>query len=121
MRTCSNCGAEQPDIQFQIYRTNKDGTVDYYSKECRTCANITKRIVQKLKAHNPPPPNPSPCDCCGCVRKLQADHNHKTGKFNSYICRKCNVGLGMFNDSEAGLLQAIDYLQRAEWRPSMND
>lgn len=42
---------------------------------------------------------------------LYIDHNHKTGKVRGLLCRKCNIGLGCFDDELSILLQAADYLK----------
>lgn len=38
------------------------------------------------------------------------DHNHATGEFRDYICRRCNNGLGQFKDSPLLLRKAVEYL-----------
>lgn len=55
------------------------------------------------------------CEICGrpFITRSHAclDHNHHTGKFRSLLCSKCNVGLGMFDDSPRLLRLAALYLK----------
>jgi len=39
------------------------------------------------------------------------DHCHKTGKVRGLLCRKCNYGLGCFEDDVKLLKKVIDYLK----------
>ena len=51
--------------------------------------------------------------CAICLEphvKLSIDHCHKTGKVRGLLCKKCNLVLGMVNDSEEILLSAMNYL-----------
>lgn len=40
--------------------------------------------------------------CLGLVEdkgmKLCLDHNHNTNEFRGWICRECNIGLGLLGD-----------------------
>lgn len=63
--------------------------------------------------------NRGPCQICGHVpepgRKSNAwDHDHATGKFRGWLCRRCNVGLGYFKDSVDHMQKAIDYLNKSK-------
>lgn len=39
------------------------------------------------------------------------DHNHTTGKVQSLLCRRCNLGLGNFKESPELLVRAAEYLK----------
>jgi hypothetical protein len=114
MRHCDVCKQERLDIEFAIYRTNKAATRRYYSRMCRTCGSLVSKERQALKEEHPPPPSGTPCDCCGKIDRLFIDHDHATGAWRGWLCRSCNVGLGMPGDCEEGILQALSYLQRAD-------
>jgi len=45
----------------------------------------------------------SSLDCC-------VDHCHTTKKFRGLLCRKCNIGLGMFGDKLELIEKAKEYL-----------
>ena len=50
------------------------------------------------------------------VAEAKVDHCHTTGKVRGLLCNTCNLGLGLFKDSEENLANAIQYLaaSRAE-------
>lgn len=46
--------------------------------------------------------------------RLSVDHDHKTKTIRGLLCHKCNVGLGLFRDSETYLQNALAYLKTAK-------
>lgn len=46
------------------------------------------------------------------TKRFALDHCHKTNKIRGFLCRKCNVALGSFDDSVKLLKSAIRYLKR---------
>jgi hypothetical protein len=61
------------------------------------------------------PARPADQKCAICHRidkQLVLDHDHQSGKFRGYICRSCNLGLGMLGDNLDALHRVIAYLER---------
>jgi hypothetical protein len=114
MRTCVVCKKDRTEIDFAIFRTSKSGMRNYYNRACRECNGETRRVVKELKAKHPTPPSGSSCECCGRITTLWLDHSHASGEFRGFVCRNCNVGMGMLGDSTPGLQRALSYLQRCE-------
>lgn len=58
------------------------------------------------------------CEICGKQpdKSLHLDHCHKTNNFRGSLCLKCNVALGLLDDSKDSLINAIAYLEKAESR-----
>jgi hypothetical protein len=51
------------------------------------------------------------CAICTRKRKLEVDHDHKTGRVRGLLCNPCNVLLGSVNDNPFLFILAISYLQ----------
>lgn len=56
------------------------------------------------------------CAICGEIftkpSNAYTDHDHKTDEIRGLLCRKCNFGIGLFNDNPELLMNAIRYLQK---------
>ena len=61
-------------------------------------------------------PKPESCELCGRLaigdREMHFDHCHTSGQFRGWICRYCNVVLGMVDDDPAWLRKIADYAER---------
>jgi len=55
------------------------------------------------------------CAICGnsftSASDAYTDHNHETDEIRGLLCRKCNFGIGLFNDNPKLLMEAIKYLK----------
>jgi len=39
------------------------------------------------------------------------DHNHKTGEIRGLLCKRCNIGIGLFDDNHELLNNTVKYLK----------
>ena len=53
---------------------------------------------------------PLTCELCDRTARLCYDHDHKTGRFRGWLCGRCNLGLGSFEDNPELLRRAINYI-----------
>ena len=87
---------------------------------CKNCARRQMAIRKKLDVEHPRPPSgTTPCQICGRVSKLNLDHCHSTGKFRGYLCRECNLGIGLLGDNSKNIRSALEYMEVFEY--SNND
>jgi hypothetical protein len=117
-KTCGICLVNLPLAMF-----GTDGGAKYLRYECKPCAKKQAKLVRDLKKNNPPAAEDHRCPICNRNKQeIQghslkqkgwcADHDHSTGKFRDWICHKCNLGLGNFNDIPERLLNALKYLEK---------
>ena len=60
-------------------------------------------------------PCPNACESCGHPPRgttdgLVLDHDHTTGAFRGWLCRNCNIGLGMLGDTREAVMALLAYL-----------
>lgn len=114
MKTCSDCGIEQPLSNFYTSGLLVSGKprIKPYCKGCSLARNrlvigASKEIVDKLiDAQNN--------RCAICEKKLGkrfcVDHDHATGKVRGILCYRCNTGIGLLGDNADGIKKALEYL-----------
>ncbi len=109
--------------------------ISNFSKECGNkirshCKSCDKKVA-KVRAHlrkiTPPPTSDYVCPICKRnemeikstmqymtrnVPVWSCDHDHGTDQFRAWLCNKCNLGLGNFNDDIELLKNCIAYLEK---------
>lgn len=54
---------------------------------------------------------PEQCEICGSIGNICFDHDHSTGLFRGWICRRCNLTLGLVKDNQELLFNLAKYLE----------
>ena len=121
---CSGpCEKDRPITDFGLHSGTYDG-LQSWCRECRTKHSRGQRLKAKfgiteleyntmLEAQN------GVCAICGQSETrikfgrptmLAVDHNHKTGKVRQLICSKCNMAIGLIDESPTRCDRIRDYL-----------
>lgn len=132
LHQCSRCRASKSESEFH---KGKKGRPSGYCKSCAYEYNKERRLADP-KAHALSQRknrygltdeqvaallSSGRCDLCRKPSaKLHIDHDHaccpglrSCGRcIRGALCVRCNIGLGIFGDTEEGLERAIDYLQK---------
>ena len=106
---CSKCKQYRPVNEFHKYNGSYTGLQPY----CKPCGKSYNAQLKAAKKNAPPK-----TDCCVCGankndHKIRLDHDHETGVFRGWLCHRCNLALGMMDDSVEKLLSAVNYLSTA--------
>lgn len=126
-KVCIHCGKEKPARLFTIHKSNRfdherrrttcnpcrrrlPGSLRYSQKYSRITA-MQKREADALFRDEM---GLTACQICGHEDDLHVDHVHETGELRGLLCRRCNVGIGFFQDDIDRLRCAITYLQRGK-------
>lgn len=135
-KVCNKCGRELPLDAFWKATASPDGHI-YHCKECGSILNkaAKRNSIDRWKKHIREKFNLSEeeytkllerqngvCAICGqpenstfkgSIKRLAVDHDHETGRVRGLLCRRCNLGVGYFNDDKELLFKVIDYLGKA--------
>ena len=103
----------------KLYRRDNPAKVEEYRRQYRA-TNRNKVLLAKygltgvewdamLAAQG------GKCAICGSSEprgnRWHTDHDHDAGTVRGILCHLCNVGIGCFQDSPAGLIAAAEYLR----------
>lgn len=123
---CSKCGTELTEANA----TRRSGS-DVWRSHCDPCRAATRRAAHDASEDAKRIMlDRQVCDICGqperetrggVVRKLNKDHNHRTGEWRGLLCSRCNQGIGKFSDNIALLKRAIEYLENPPGLVLVND
>jgi len=113
-KICTSCKLDTPITEFAPSKYQRDGRASW----CIRCLSIAK-----LKSsYNLTPDDfiamsesqDGKCAICGDIgnRRLDVDHDHKTGKIRGLLCTSCNNMLGRAKDNIETLKSAIIYLYK---------
>lgn len=113
--TCSECRQTQDLKNFYIQP--KTQRVHNLCHPCRSMYMTAYRYGITLEAYKSYLKRAKVEGCAICRKLCEAyvmDHDHKTGKLRSLICRECNTLIGLAKEDTKTLSEAICYL--ATWR-----
>lgn len=115
MKLCQKCKELKPLEDYGKDKQKADGL----TSRCKTCrmedALLSRYGVTMDEFEALVEKQNGVCAICGKYEAvLSVDHNHTTGKVRGLLCRQCNRGLGLLQDSEYVLSKALQYLQESE-------
>jgi hypothetical protein len=113
MTGCRDCGdiLIKENMTYAYFR--KDGT-KVPKSICKGCTTKQRNVRAELERDNPHPREGSACQCCNKIARLNLDHCHASNRFRGWLCRECNLSIGLLGDSRKGVCQALVYLLNAE-------
>jgi len=128
--SCSVCKRKLPSSYFQHYRTRfkRNGMRLRVNTNCSDCSKKESAVLAKIRKDNPAPDYLTECSQCnktvyeksedipegvdGTNGPWQCDHDHKTGEFRGYCCKKCNVGTGLIGDDVKYFENALQHKKK---------
>ena len=113
---CTKCGKEYSNVHFGWVKRGENGDYSINTKVCKTCVNKNSSLVYHLRKIYLPPTDSKCYNCRKVTKRLNLDHDYKTGHFRGYLCGECNTGIGKLGDNKAGLIRALKYLEKAKVR-----
>jgi hypothetical protein len=102
---CTECFIPDSRAQYAKYekRTMTDEQRD--QRRARVWGLTVEDAVSILEAQG------GVCAICQKeMDKYDTDHDHVTGAIRGFLCRKCNLALGLFGDDVEVLRRAVAYL-----------
>ena len=120
-KCCSKCKQNLPN-NFKFFgrnaRRSGDDVKTLTNHICRECESYQHKVVRHIR--KTAPPTPENCECCSIpfssIKNLDIhlDHCHEEETFRGWLCKNCNIGIGMLGDDVKGVTRALKYLKRHE-------
>ena len=128
MKKCYKCGVVKNIGEFYKNKSKKDG-LDNRCKECsrkhhrgyqakngdahsgyqrKWKYGLSEEILQLLIK------NEIPCMTCGSKENVCVDHCHETGIIRGFLCRNCNISLGMMKENSNNIERLAKYAKMCE-------
>lgn len=115
-KPCTRCKVIKRIDEFYADKRNRDGRMSYCI-ECfgrkqtnthrqRKYGITTSDYEEMLEAQG------GRCTICHEESKLVIDHCHRGGQVRSLLCDRCNRLLGIVDDNQSLLLQAVEFLKQ---------
>jgi hypothetical protein len=105
---CKDCGEECDLSAFSLAGLQNRRGERYRLQRCKRCRSKVMLCVYRLrKLAGQPSPR---CESCHRLGQVSLDHDHATGEFKGWLCRRCNIGLGKLGDDIASIRRALTYL-----------
>jgi len=135
MRKCTRCGEMKPESEYSPDKRRRQNGKQAMCKPCKAawardyaarCGEKYHRRSNLWRTHkmtleqfaNLLDAQLGVCAVCAgppCGKgNYHVDHDHITGKVRGLLCHKCNVALGMVQDSVEHLNELIEYLEKAK-------
>lgn len=100
---CKSCARE---YSVARYAKNKQYYADYRIKQRYGLSPYEYSVLESQQK--------GACRICLAPNKpLVVDHDHATGVVRGLLCRECNIGIGMLNDSVIKVSAALEYLKES--------
>lgn len=106
---CYSCRRWKGGDGFAVDQSRRSGKASL----CRPC-NSLRSIRSKYQLSRDEVAGLEVKHCPICERAdqiMHVDHCHATGAVRSFLCARCNVGLGLFCDDPDLLRKAANYLE----------
>ncbi len=108
-KPCLRCKVVKPETDYQLDKRGRRNV-------CMKCRGDSEKLLKDLKKQwqiDHPGQTPTECECCKKTNvKLVLDHCHDTKSYRGWLCNPCNIAIGNLGDSLAGVMMAVEYLNK---------
>jgi hypothetical protein len=100
-----------PELYEKFKEKARIRVARHYSKNSENIRSRSNELFLARKEAEAGRPKPTTCEVCGRTDVIMFDHDHETGKFRGWLCKKCNSALGLAADSPEILEKLAVYVR----------